>query len=132
MRKKIIIKTSFRGTHNWPEAGQIAGPEVSFLQNDHRHTFYVKVELSVSKSDREFEFFVLQKMVDNTINFLYEKNEDDFVIQLGRRSCETVAEEIIKQLRYILVNKELSVEVWEDDEVGARVEDIWLAHAISE
>ena len=121
--KKIIITTSFKGTHNWPEASKFVGKEVKFLENEHRHTFFIKAELSVNNSDREVEFFVLQKIINNTIDFLYEKNEDDFVIELGRRSCETIAEEIIKQIRTILGNKKITIEVWEDNEVGARVED---------
>lgn len=121
--KKIIVRTSFKGMHCWPEASTVCGEQVKFLESEHRHTFYVQAELSVNDSDREVEFFVFQKMVDNTIRSLFLYNCEDLAIHLGRKSCETMAEEIINALRKTLNNKLIAVEVWEDNEVGARVED---------
>jgi hypothetical protein len=120
--KKIMIKTSFRATHNWPEASTYAGEEVKFLEDRHRHTFHVKAELAVTDSDREVEFFVFQHQVDQVIKLLYSDSADGLVYNLGRRSCETIAEDIINQLRSKHGYKgPLTVEVWEDNEVGGQV-----------
>lgn len=116
-----MIRTSFRGTHNWPEASQHAGREVKFLEHEHRHTFHILVEFQVTDSDREEEFFVLQSLVDHALGALYEKV--GLVHVLGRRSCETIAEELIEHLREVhFYSNSISVEVWEDNEVGARIE----------
>jgi hypothetical protein len=124
IKKKIMVNTSFRGTHSWPEASDLAGEDVEFLETEHRHTFHVKAELSVSDSDREVEFFIFQKIVDSTIEVLYGSTESSLVYRLGRRSCEHMCEEIINYLRKDLTNNTISVEVWEDKEVGARVDSI--------
>lgn len=115
-----MVKTSFRGTHNWPEASEFAGKEVQFLEHEHRHTFHVKAELTVEDSDREVEFFVFQDQVDRAIHSVYEHK--GFVYVLGRRSCETIAEEIIEALRtHCKHTGTIALEVWEDNEVGGRV-----------
>lgn len=120
LHKKIMVKTSFRGTHNWPEASMYAGQEVDFLEDRHRHTFHVQGELEVSDSDREVEFFVFQKILDDSIRELY--SHEGLVFNLGRRSCETIAEEIIEKIRERLNYKGIVVvQVWEDGEVGASV-----------
>ena len=120
-RKTIQVKTTFKGLHNWPEASLFAGKDVTFLEHPHRHTFHVKASLQVTDSDREVEFFVFQKEIDTIIESLYP--EEGLVRHLGRRSCETMAEEIIDVLRDKDYKGPLVVEVWEDDEVGAKVED---------
>jgi len=123
IEKQIMIRTSFRGTHNWPEASQYAGDEVQFLEDRHRHTFHILAELTVSDSDREVEFFVFQNQVDLAIRSLYSSyREAELVYNLGRRSCETMAEEIISQLRSANGHRHtIKIEVWEDNEVGGRV-----------
>lgn len=120
LKTKIMIRTEFKGTHNWPEASQFAGDQVKFLEHVHRHTFKVQAELSVSDPDREVEFFVFQDQVDNIISELYPKKQ--LVRVVGRRSCETIASEIREQILK-LHNGIVAVEVWEDGEVGARVEE---------
>jgi hypothetical protein len=117
--KFIMIKTSFRGFHCWPEASQFAGEEVKFLETSHRHTFHVKVELEVSHPDRAVEFFVLQKRVDDIIASLWPLSPMGYL--LGRRSCETMCEEIIAALRSQQINDAITIEIWEDNEVGGRV-----------
>lgn len=122
LEKQIMIRTSFRGTHNWPEASKYAGDQVQFLEDRHRHTFHVNAELTVSDSDREVEFFVFQSQVDMAIEALYKKEYDSLVYDLGRRSCETIAEQIISRLRSTNGHRHtIRVEVWEDNEVGGRV-----------
>jgi len=118
--KTLKVRTSFKGTHNWPEATQFAGELVGFLEARHRHTFHLQAELKVSHSDREVEFFIFQSQVEGAIQKLY--SFDGIVYNLGRRSCETIAEEIISYLRDNYNYNFLAMEVWEDNEVGARIE----------
>lgn len=122
LEKQIMVRTSFRATHNWPEASKYAGDEVQFLEARHRHTFHVLAELTVTESDREVEFFVFQNQVDSVIESWYGHDKDNLVYNLGRRSCETIAEEIIRRLRVNFNHRHtIKVEVWEDNEVGGRV-----------
>lgn len=120
----IKVRTSFRAVHNWPEASTYAGQDVQFLEASHRHTFHVLAELKVSHPDRQTEFFVFQNQVDQAIKHLYTV-ENDLVKNLGRRSCETIGEEIIAYLReYHKHEEQINIEVWEDNEVGARLESV--------
>lgn len=120
---KVMVKTEFKGSHNWPEASQFAGPEVKFLETEHRHTFHIKCTLTVSHDDRDVEFFVLQGILNNIIDELYPFSSDQPLLRkLGRRSCETVALELIDQLRTKLsYRNSILMEVWEDNEVGAEI-----------
>lgn len=124
INKTLKVKTSFKGTHNWPEASQFAGDQVQFLEAKHRHTFFVQAELQVRDSDREVEFFIFQAQVNEAIKELYPYSQ--LTYDLGRRSCETIAEEIISTLRNKYNYNSLCVEVWEDNEVGARIESLLL------
>ena len=68
MTNYIYINTQFEGFHCWKEAPI----EVSFLRNFHRHMFKVKVWIEVRSNDREIEFFMFKKDVNNIIkDFLY-------------------------------------------------------------
>jgi hypothetical protein len=122
-----MINTSFPGVHNWPEASQFAGDAVGFLQHPHRHTFHIKAEMEVSSSDREIEFFILKKKVNDIIEKLYDCPLNGVAYELGRRSCEQIAEEIIKELRVDFNYKgTIMIEVWEDNEVGAKVSSEYI------
>ena len=122
-KTSIWVKHSFKGLHNWPEAGQIAGHKVDFLESTHRHTFHVKVEMEVFHDDRDEEFFILQSKVENIWSNLYDEGWNGVAYNLGRRSCETIASELIDELRKDYPNGFMEVHVSEDNEVGARVRD---------
>jgi hypothetical protein len=119
---KIMVRTSFKGSHSWPEASSFAGPNVRFLEHEHRHTFHIKCSLEVFHEDRDVEFFVLQGMLNDEINYLYPPTaEQPLLRELGRRSCETIASELILGLRRHFHHSTIAMEVWEDNEVGAEV-----------
>lgn len=105
--KTIAARVQFEGVHNWPEAPY----EVSFLRQPHRHIFGVTAEVEVFKNDREIEFIMLGHRLKQ---FFKEKAKKDpnGVWQMGRTSCEDVANEVVGQLeayfcgdghRYIIV-----------------------------
>lgn len=114
---KIIVKTSFDALHCW---GDCPHDIVRFLRTTHRHKFFVRVSF-ITTSDRAVEFFIAKSAVDAQIARMLSK----FVTAVGLPSlpysCERMAEEIglsLQQCSYVVD----AVEVWEDDENGARVE----------
>lgn len=114
MRTYVIVKLQVDGIHNWPQAGQYF-KEVDFLSHPHRHLFYVQAKKEVYHDDRDVEFIMFKRDIEN---FLFEKFYDsekrshDF----GHYSCEMIAKEIMEEFECV------SVSVFEDDENGAIVE----------
>ena len=83
--KYICVKTQFISQHRWKDAPD----EVAFLRNYHRHIFYVDVQIPVAHSDREKEFFMVKKRLNNYI-------ADKWANTKFEASCEMIAEDIIK------------------------------------
>ena len=104
----IIIKTNFEAKHYWSDAPV----EVAFLRNPHRHIFYVEVKMEVKELDREIEFFMLKKILDDYININYKGAE--FAM-----SCEMIAGGIKAYLENKYQDRQISVSVFEDNENGA-------------
>ena len=113
----ITVKNQFVGTHKW---GNCPHEDVAFLKNEHRHVFHVQTVLPVNHDDRDLEFFMVQNEIDKTIYDLYDGNTVH--LELGNRSCEMVAKEIIDGLRKTYDNLPwIRVSVSEDDENSAGV-----------
>lgn len=112
MQKTTIwVKFTKPGIHCYPNAPE----EVSYLRSPHRHLFHFKVGITVFHDDREIEFH----MFLNWIQSLYSNS----VLELDFKSCEMIARELISQIqtKYDCTNREISVEVSEDNECGAVV-----------
>ena len=112
MKKSIIVTTEKVAFHKYDDAPE----EVKFLRNLHRHKFYIKLGIEVFHNDRELEFFIVQNKLNN---FLKDK---DII-----NSCEMLGEEIHKWAKETFKvayprKREIFVEVFEDNENGARVE----------
>jgi hypothetical protein len=74
------------GFHAWP----LAPAQTAFLRNQHRHRFFISIDINVSKQfDREIEFFDAQERINKILCELYEGGE------VGEKSCETMATEIM-------------------------------------
>lgn len=114
LRKSVLVKLSIDGMHNFPKAAELF-PEVDFLSDRHRHMFYFTVSCKVTHSDRDKEFIMLKRDIIDYINGEYF-NDLTRTCEFGARSCEMLAEEILKEFDAEWV------EVWEDNENGARVE----------
>lgn len=107
---EVAIRTNFAGLHHWPEAPK----EVEFLRNLHRHLFGVRVNVSVAHSDRDVEFFLLQRDVEKYgIHTLVRHLE-----QNPRMSCEQMAQWIAEKV-HERGYRVIQVEVNEDGENGA-------------
>jgi len=112
----VIVKLSVDGMHNFPAAAELF-PEVSFLADRHRHMFHFKAAMKVNHDDRDVEFIMFKRDMHN---YLIDQYSDSHMrtLEFGSKSCEMLAREILERF-----NCEW-VEVWEDDENGARVERV--------
>lgn len=121
MKKKsqIYIKFQQEGIHCYPDAAinplLKTGDEydVSFLASKHRHLFYFKVYISVTHQDRDIEFFQFQRWCKN----LYSEK----VIDLNNKSCEMICDDLYEEISKKYPNREVTIDVSEDDENGAVV-----------
>lgn len=115
--KRILVREVVVGFHCWPTPNAA----VPYLGASHRHRFGFQVEAAVGHCDREVEFHMLQRATREMVGALFPCNAH-IEYEFGARSCEAIAEEVLEGLV-----KDgwpmLAVEVWEDDECGARVEN---------
>jgi len=112
----VMVKLAVDGCHNFPKAAELF-PEVDFLADRHRHMFHFTVACKVTHSDRDKEFIMLKRDILGYLDAYYF-NGKTRTCEFGPKSCEMLAEEILKAF-----NAEW-VEVWEDNENGAKVEKI--------
>lgn len=113
MNKKYIYVTYQKeGIHNFPGAITLKG--VEFLQYPHRHTFHHKVTVEVGHNDRDIEFILFKRELEQ----LYPPDEP---LSLGAQSCEMMAENILNYIRMNYPGREITVEVSEDGENGSIV-----------
>ena len=94
IRQLITVRNTFSGQHHWPNAPEA----VLFLRYPHRHLFIVRTTVPVNHEDRHQEFFLLQRRVDEVIRTLYPRRPDDVCHDLGSRSCEAVARELLEAM----------------------------------
>ena len=105
--RKIYVKFQKEGIHCYPDA-----PEgVEFLKNPHRHIFHFRVDIDVFHNDRDIEFILFKRELEN----LYSTQ----VLQMDHKSCEMLAEELIDYISKKYPGRNVSVEISEDDENGA-------------
>lgn len=107
----ITVKNQFIGFHSWPDAPK----EVGWLASTHRHLFKIETTLEVEHDDRDCEFFIVQ-------NLIYQYLINSVGPDLGKRSCEMLAKQILEHCAVVLEYKVKSVKVMEDDENFATVE----------
>ena len=111
---KIFVTTQFEGLHRWKDAPA----EVAFLREYHRHMFHVRFEVEVTEEDREIEFILLKRELNDLIRVLFGGAELD-------DSCETIARRILDFMTreyHSCAGRACVCEVCEDGENGAIVE----------
>jgi uncharacterized protein YqgQ len=111
------IEVSFtkEGIHKYPAAltdPKLAG--VAFLGHDHRHIFHYYVRLEVFHDDREVEFILFKRELEE----MYSSG----VLQHDYKSCEMLAEDLINEIAIRYPNRKMVVKVFEDNESGAVLE----------
>ncbi len=112
-KRNTQIRISFQkeGIHKYPAAKDLKG--VEFLQYPHRHIFYFYVQLQVFHDDREVEFILFKREMEN----LFDKG----VMQANYKSCEMLANDLLDYIETNYPNRICQVEVYEDNENGAIV-----------
>ena len=114
MKYSVVVSFSIEGFHNWPEAKE-EFPEVAFLSDRHRHQFGFRCYASVTHTDRDEEFILMQRKLKKQLRRTFGGN----ILEFGRMSCEDIAEWILTHSSNGNLYK---VEVWEDWENGAIIE----------
>lgn len=101
----IWVTTQFEGFHRYPDAPE----EVSFLRNDHRHLFKVKVWIQVTHDDRDIEFFIFKRQVESMLTGG----------QMNYKSCEMMSDDLFDQISALYPFREVWIEISEDGENGS-------------
>jgi len=105
--KTIWVTFQKEGIHCYPDAPK----GVEFLRHPHRHMFHFKVEIEVFHDDRDVEFILFKRELED----LYQTG----TLQLNHRSCEMMADELADYIRVNYANRRLTITVSEDGENGA-------------
>lgn len=113
MNAQTITTVVVEGVHYWPNC---TIDEVGYLSHPHRHLFKIKAFCKVNHDDRDVEFILLGHQIKHYLAVKYW-NKNLELLNFGSLSCESIGKEILKVFGGIW-----AVEVWEDDENGARVE----------
>jgi len=108
---RIVVKIQLEGVHFWKDCDL---PEVEYLKNLHRHTFFIRIEKAVSHNDRDIEIILFKRQV---IDYLYAQYYDRKYDCLNFKgmSCESIAMVLHAKFQCH------EVEVLEDNENGAIV-----------
>lgn len=109
----VFVTFQMEGIHCWPEAKDVF-PEVAFLSDPHRHMFHFKCYAKVTHTDRDKEFIMMKREIQQ---YLSEKYGSP-TMQFGRMSCEDIGADLMETFKYLY-----RVEVSEDGENGAIVEE---------
>lgn len=114
MRTSVVVRLQVDGMHNFPKAAELF-PEVAFLAERHRHIFHIEVIKEVFHDDRDVEFIMFKRNIEDYLKQTYYSIETR-THEFGPRSCEMLAKEILNHFNCLVVK------VWEDLENGAIVE----------
>lgn len=106
MRYFVIIRTSFEGIHRWTGCSIL---DVSFLRNNHRHIFHVEAKAEVNHTDRDIEFIMEKRKIDQYLSRFGTE-------YMGNMSCEDVGVDLLNEFPELC-----SVKIFEDNENGAEV-----------
>ena len=119
VKKSIWVKIKKEGIHKYPAA--LDDPklatgdwdDVSFLGYPHRHIFHFRVSIEVFHDDRDIEFIQFKRWL--------ERCYDTGVLVLDYKSCEMISDDLYEQVKAKYPNRDVTIEVSEDDENGSVV-----------
>lgn len=106
-----VVRTRFEALHQWDDALN----EVDFLRDSHRHEFHVKVKVEQFHDDRDVEYIMLKRALDD---YLAQWDRDQ-----GQQSCEMMCKRILNEFLFLGYGdqRKYVVSVTEDGENGAEV-----------
>ena len=113
MNTNVIVKLQVEGLHCWPNAKDVF-PEVKFLSDPHRHIFYITCKKRVNHDDRDVEFIMFKRDINEYLHLKYYDNVDRCLI-FSSRSCEMIARELYEEFNLEYCS------VFEDNENGAEI-----------
>jgi len=108
MKTKIQLRYGNKGVHRWTNSPY---PELSQY---HDHTFVILVSIEERKP-REIEFIRFRRLLAEELR----KSFGDKMWFFGDMSCEEIALWVIKKVREMLGDRDVTCTVWEDDEACA-------------
>ena len=119
VKKSKWVKFKKEGIHKYPAA--LDDPklatgdwdDVSFLGYPHRHIFHLRVCIEVFHDDRDIEFIQFKRWL--------ERCYDTGVLVLDYKSCEMISDDLYEQVKAKYPNRDVTIEVSEDDENGSIV-----------
>lgn len=118
--REIWVTFQKEGIHKYPAALEDpALADVSFLGHPHRHIFHFRVGVTVQHNDRDIEFILFKRELES----LYA---DEGPMQIDFKSCEMLAEDLIKYISDKYPYRKVVVSVSEDNENGATL--TWLPY----
>lgn len=110
----IWVTFQREGIHCYPAALTTPSLEsVKFLGYPHRHMFHFRVELEVFHNDREVEFIMFKRELENLFS--------SGTLQLNNKSCEMIAHELSDYIKNKYPKRIYIIEVSEDGENGCRI-----------
>ncbi len=113
-RISVTAKVQIEGIHRWL---MCPIPEVSYLQNLHRHIFHIEARAPVSHKDRDIEFIQLSHDIKTYLTEKYYSDQYRCLF-FNDRSCEMIGDELVNQFKLY------ECHVTEDLEGGAIVRRI--------
>jgi len=105
--KYIWITTQQEFFHKYEHAPE----EVAFLRNLHRHLLKLKVSIEVEKNDREIEFFMFKKFIEDMVVCMSYDDEN--------YSCEMFSDDLYDFIKSKYPGRDVKIEVSEDGENGS-------------
>ena len=110
IKKYIYVRFQKEGIHCYPKA-----PEgVEFLKHPHRHMFHFKVQIEVFHDDRDIEFILFKRELEDLYN--------EGTLELDHRSCEMMAVELHGYLNNRYQHRDMIIDISEDGENGSIIE----------
>lgn len=111
---KVWVTFQRKGIHRYPAAAtEEILKDVDYLGYPHRHLFKFKVSIDVFHNDRDIEFHQFL----NWLESLY----DEGTLALDYRSCEMISDDLAAKINDKFPNREVTIDVSEDGEVGSYV-----------
>jgi len=112
-QKFIFVTFQKEGIHCYPDA-----PEgVEFLRHPHRHMFHFRVDIEVFHDDRDIEFILFKRELED--RYRLEAVGHTGVLHIDHKSCEMLADDLATYIQTTYPGRDLKIEVSEDGENGA-------------
>ena len=114
--KSIWVTFQKEGIHCYPDA-----PEgVEFLKHPHRHMFHFRVEVEVFHDDRDIEFILFKRELEQQFDGG----------QMDHKSCEMLAVDVINYVNREYPYRWITATVSEDGENGGTVRFVPKSHYV--